>query len=412
MSERIIFLVDLDAFFVAVEVALNPSLKGKPVIVGGMGPRGVVSTASYEARKFGIRSGMATALARRQCPNGIFLSGTRGVYGEYSRKFMEILETFAPVIQKVSIDEAYMDMTGTENLHGTPERAATNIRERIRKEIGITGSVGIGPNKLLAKIAADRAKPDGQLRVWERDAKEFMSPLSIRVMPGIGPKTALKLDSLGIETLGDLVDFDEGWLRRELGRNTAEWLRNRALGIDDSRVEEKREYKSLSAENTFDEDIADWEKLRSTLLELTEQVGRRLRALGKSARTVQIKARYPNFETITRQVTLDRPTDNDMEIFDAAEPLLSSAMNKPPGRIRLIGVGVSGFVERTSQLSLMAQEKVVSSYLYDAIDEVRAKFGKDSIKRGIVLQKKPSKGPPVRKMNTNKQTKPRRGFRS
>ena len=387
MPKRSIFHADLDAFFVAVEVKLEPKLKGKPVIVGGLGPRGVVSTASYEARRFGVHSGMAVSSARRICPKGVFLQGRHGVYGTYSKAFMRILEDFTPVIQTMSVDEAYLDMTGTAAIIGTPMQAAAKIRSRVRRELGITVSIGIAPNKLVAKIASDMAKPDGQLEVLPEQVQEFLRPLPVGVAPGIGPKTVIVFQRLGIVTLGDLARFHFGWLSRELGERAATALVCKANGEDDSPVHEREGFKSLSAETTFDADVTSWEILRGTLLELTERVGKRLRAAAKTASTVQVKLRYHNFETVSKQHSLERPSDINADIFGLAERLVKEMLAQRDAPIRLIGVGVSRLAEGGFQMPMnwdSGRTRPPIDYSVDAIEE---QYGIGTVRRGTALLK-------------------------
>ena len=398
-----IFHVDLDAFFVSVEVKLNPSLKGKPVILGGLGRRGVVSTASYEARRFGVVSGIPMTTARIRCPRGIFISGRHQIYGEYSKMVMNILAEFTPSIQQSSIDEAYMDMTGTEKLHGSPEQTAILIRKRVRKEVGITCSIGIGPNKLVAKIATEHAKPDGQIRIRLHEAKNFLAKLPIREMPGIGPKTGEKLMQLGILNLGQLANFNEGWLRRETSERTANYLIRKARGEDDSPVEAHLESKSLSAETTFEHDVEEWRLLRPVLLKLTERVGQRLRRTGKYASAVHIKARYGNFETVSRQTVLPHRSDRDETLFQFIEELAKETLINQTGGLRLIGVGVSGLGEPLYQMSLEdPPEELARPPVDRTLDLIRERFGADAVIRGSVMQKRSS--PPV-KANPKPKTK-------
>ncbi len=381
--ERVIFHVDLDAFFVAVETVLNPDLKGKPVVVGGMGSRGVVSTASYEARCFGVHSGMAMYKARKLCPKAIFKSGTRGVYSKYSRRFKAILSDFTPTIETVSIDEAYLDMTGTSAAYGPPEATATNIRNRIREELCITGSIGIGPNKLVAKVATNHAKPDGQLQIRAHQVKAFFAPLSIRELPGIGSKIATDLEGLGISSLGDLAAFNTGWLRRRLGRRNAEWLQRRAKGEGGSVIEERHEPKSVSAEETFAYDVSKWQTLRQYMFKLCEETGRRLRRLDKNARTIYIKVRYENFETITRQITIEKPICSDLEIFRTAEKLMLEVKKQRTNKIRLLGVGVRGLQDKAEQLSFNHLNTTRRYALDKTVDKIRIRYGKGVIVRGL-----------------------------
>ncbi len=381
-AERTIFHADLDAFFVAVERVLDPSLIGKPVIVGGLGPRGVVATASYEARKFGVRSAQPMAVARRRCPHAVYLRGNREKYSEFSHRFFNLLDEFSPTVVHVSIDEAYMDMTGSERLFGAPKHVAENIRQRTKQELGIAVSIGIGPSKLVAKMASEEAKPDGVFEVLPDEVEAFMASKPVRAMPGIGPKSAAALSELHIETLGQLAAHPVGPIRRALGPNIAGWLQLRAKGIDNSPVAERSKARSISAETTFAEDISAQDEMLDVICHLSEKVGRRLRSSRMYARNVSLKLRYPDFETITRQVTLQQMVDGDDVITSAARELLQKALAQRSGAVRLLGVGVSGLGERAAQLSLLDAAVQKDSAISGALDAVRGRFGDDAVRRG------------------------------
>ena len=381
-SHRVIFHVDLDAFFVAVERTLDPSLGGRPVIVGGPGVRSVVSCASYEARSFGVHSAMPIAEARRLCPQAIFLPGRHEAYRDVSRRFMAILRDYSPLVAQVSVDEAYMDMTGTERLFGPPKKSGKAIKARISGELSVTASIGVGASKLVAKIASDRCKPDGLLIVPAGESASFLAPLPVRELPGIGPRAGEALEGLGVRTLGELAVFPEGPLRRELGERTARSLRRRAAGIDPSPVTPASEAKSISAETTFDEDTDDEGYLTGALLELSERVGARLRKARRRAGTVTLKLRYFDFATITRQTTLSAPVGGDEAIFQASRALFLTAMRARRAKVRLLGVGVSGLSESASQLSLLDSGNEDDSAISGAIDAIRAKYGREAIRRG------------------------------
>ena len=385
---RTIFHVDLDAFFVAVERTLNPDLIGRPVIVGGsVGSRGVVSSASYEARAFGVHSAMPIATARKLCPQAAYIPASHGRYSAVSREFMAILREHSPLVQAVSVDEAYVDMTGTERLFGPPRVAASRMRARIANEQRITASIGIGASKLVAKVASNECKPDGLLEVRPEDSVSFLAPLPIRRLPGLGPRAEEGLVRLGIKTLGDLATHPIGPLNRTLGPNAAQSLRRRAAGVDHSEVVPESEAKSISAETTFSEDTDDLAYLNSRLLELSEKVGQRLRRKRKQARVVVLKARYHDFETITRQMTLHQPGDGNEAIYRAATELLAKAMRSRRARMRLIGVGVGNLVEPTGQLSMLDDRETDDSHLSGTVDNIRARFGEDAIRRGSATRR-------------------------
>lgn len=381
-AARTIFHVDLDAFFAAVERTLDPKLIGVPLVVGGIGPRGVVSCASYEVRPYGVRSAMPTSRARRLCPHAVFLAPRHGVYGDVSRRFMAILREYSPLVEAVSVDEAYMDMTGTERLHGPPVVAARALRARVRDELGITASIGIATSRLVAKIASDEAKPDGLLEIPADSAESFLAPMSVRRLPGIGPKAAEALSRLGITTLGQLAGSPSGPLRREMGAH-AERLVQRARGIDNSPVQLDRDARSISAETTFAEDSADHEFLFRKLSDLAERVGRRLRKSGKHARVVSLKLRFRDFVTITRQTTTPVAFDGDAMIASVAGELLRAALRQRADKVRLLGVGVERLTEPATQLSLLDGFVAGDSALSGALDAIRERFGGDSVTRGL-----------------------------
>ena len=381
-TTRTIFHVDLDAFFVAVERVRDPSLNGKPVIIGGLGPRGVVATASYEARKFGVRSAQPMAIARRRCPQAVFMRGDHDLYREYSVNFRQVLDRYSPDVSAVSIDEAYMDMTGSDRLFGPPVKVAEEIRARISGELGITASIGIGPNKLVAKVATEDAKPDGVFMVAGGDEAAYFAPRPVRDMPGIGPKAAEALTTLGIERLGQLAEHPVGPLRRILGPNHALGIQERARGIDRSPVMERAKTKSISAETTFAEDVDDTAELATVMRRLSARVGARLRKAGLYARGVSIKLRYPDFTTVTRQVTLRAPADADAVFVEASKSLMDRTLAERAGPVRLLGVGLTGLGERAAQLSLLDHDGVRESAISSAMDRIRDRFGEGAVRRG------------------------------
>jgi len=383
--EHTIFHVDLDAFFVAVERVLDPSLIGKPIVVGGSGNRGVVACASYEARKFGVHSAMPGVIAKRLCPQAIFVSGKHDVYGKYSKQFMSILREHSPIVQPVSVDEAYIDMTGTHAIFGPPVDAAERIRSMVNAELQITASIGIGANKLIAKVASDVAKPDGVKLVPEDQSAAFLAPLKVRDLPGLGPKAEEALTLLGITTIGQLASHPVGPLRRALGPNHAGSLQLRARGFGSIDLESKAKSHTISAESTFSDDTEDMEFLTGKIRDLSERVGARLRKSEKYARTVTLKLRYHDFETISRQMTITAG-DGDIAIYEASKELLETALRNRKARVRLLGVGIGNITERIGQLSLLDQSGVPSgeldSTLSSTVDSIRDRFGASAISRG------------------------------
>ncbi|HMM94366.1 DNA polymerase IV [Phycicoccus sp.] len=364
-SRPVILHLDLDAFFTAVEQLHKPSLRGKPVVVGGVRGRGVVSTASYEARAFGIRSAMPTAEARRRCPNAAFLSPRFEAYRDASHAVMALVRELTPLVEQVSIDEAYLDLT-PEHPQADVEAVtalAEGLRARIRDTTGLTASVGAGTSKLVAKIHSDLAKPDGLLVVAPGTEAEVLAPLSVRAIPGVGPATAARLAAHGVGTVGRLADLGLDDVVALLGKAHGTQLHAFAHGVDDREVVTERAAKSVSAETTFDTDVTDRVRLGEHVRRLTERVGERLRADGLSGRTVVLKARRHDFSTLTRSVTLDQPTDDDAVVVRHAERLLAG-LDVADG-LRLLGVGVSG-------LSLYTQPDLLDGLLDDALPPVRS----------------------------------------
>jgi DNA polymerase-4 len=354
---RTVFHVDMDAFFVSVEELFDPSLKGKAVVVGGQrDERGVVSAASYEARKFGVHSALPLRTAGKLCPHAIFVEGHPERYREYSGRVFEVLERFTPRVEMASVDEAYLDMTGTERLHGPPLRAGHALHEAVKASTQLNCSIGIASSRLVAKIASDQAKPNGILRVLPGVEARYLAPLDVRKVPGVGQVMEKNLHALGIRKIGDLAGLDEKTLESRFGK----WglaLAGKAHGLDaggwfDAEIGERGDPKSISHEHTFNEDTRDAAQLESTLAHLAEKVARRLREHGLHARTLQLKLRYTDFSTITRAGTFDAPTQIDIDLVEESRRLLYA--NWERGRtIRLLGVHVSGFERESGQLSLM-----------------------------------------------------------
>ena len=377
--------VDLDAFYVSMELLRHPELRGLPVVVGGDGGRGVVATASYEARKFGVRSAMPGARARQLCPEAVFLSPDFGFYFPASRAFHAILRDFTPVVEPAGSDEAYLDIAGSERLFGDAVAIATRIRERVRGEIGITASVGIAVNKLVAKVASDAGKPDGLLVIGLGDEAAFLAPRAIRDLPMVGPKTALALAELGVHTIGELAAVPVRLLESRFGRQAQE-LHHRALGRFDGAVMSGRgEAKSVSRETTFETDLADGRRLRAVLRGQAERIAADLAGQARSARTVTLKLRFPPFETISRSSTTGVPVDLADDIYAEATTLFERAWAEHGKRpVRLIGVGVGNLQERARQLRL--GEGAEASQLAETVATLRAKFGDGAVVRAAELE--------------------------
>jgi len=374
----------MDAFFASVEQRDNPDLRGKPVIVGaGPNERGVVSAASYEARKFGVHSAMPSRTAYKHCPQGIFVRPDMKKYSAASRQIMAILESFTPLVEPVSVDEAFLDVSGAVKEFGDAVAIAQRIKDRIRAETGLTASVGVAPNKFLAKLASDLKKPDGLAVITEADKVQMLTPLPVSKMWGVGKVTEKRLHELGLRTIGDIQRIPVDELRELIG-NSAEHLHALAFGEDDRDVETESETKSISSEHTFDDDTADLGQIRKCLLEQCEEVGVRLRRKQLAARTVQLKLRYADFTTLTRRKTLTTPTQDEMTLYEVAMRLLSAEriQNK---RIRLIGVGGSNLVPPEAQTDLFDQTAQKRTRLAKAVDDLRAKLGSKAIKRGSSL---------------------------
>jgi DNA polymerase-4 len=376
---RQILHVDMDAFFVSVEELEDPSLKGKAVIVGAdPDGRGVVAAASYEARKFGIHSAMPIRTAKQLCPYAIFLRGPHGKYIDYSHKIHHIFEEFTPVVEMVSIDEAYLDLTGCERLHGSAFRGADRLIRLVKERTGLNCSVGVSSSHLVSKIASDQAKPHGLVHVLPGCEARFLAPLPIRRMPGIGKVTEPELRSLGIVTIGDLQQMGREKLRERLGK-FGEWLYTKSCGQDIEAYQYEEEPKSISHETTFDTDIDDLDEVERTLSYLAQLVGRRLRDHGLFARTVGLKLRFAPFKTLTRDATLDEPTNLDSVIFASVLRLFENVWNGKQ-KIRLVGVRSSNLEHAVFQRSLIdaAQHQKLDKVL-KAADKVREKFGFDVV---------------------------------
>ena len=375
---RTILHVDLDAFYASAEVLDNPGLRGRPVLVGGTGPRGVVAAASYEARRFGVHSAMPMVRARRLCPEAVVLPPRFEVYGAKSRAVHQIFAAFTPAIEPIALDEAFLDVTNAVRLFGTGADIGGAIRGRVRAETGLTASVGVAPNKLLAKLASDDAKPDGMLVVEPGTELAFLHPHPVGRLWGVGPATLKRLERFGVTTIGDLAALPESTLVETLGRAHGHQLHELARGRDDRPVEPDRATKSIGQEETFPRDLADRETLRREVLRLAERAGSRLRDHGFAGRTVTIKVRFPDFRTITRSTTLPEPISASAEIARLALALLDKV--DTAGGVRLLGVTVSNLTQAAAhQESLFGEESLRPDPIQGAIDAVRERFGSEAI---------------------------------
>ncbi len=389
-AARVIVHIDMDAFFVEVERLHDPALRGKPVVVGGdPDGRGVVAASSYEARRFGVHSAMPLRTAKRLCPQAIFVQHHRGRYSEASEEVFDILEAFAPVVQPVSIDDAYLDLTGTDRLYGAPDAAVTELRTRIRQKTGLPASAGIGSSKLVTKIASGLAKPDGQRRVPVGEERAFMAPLSISLIPGVGKVGERRLREGGVRTIGDLDRLGRAPLEAWLGESGA-WLWECSQGIDEREVQPGGDPKSIGRETTFGEDTDDAEFLESTLHHLAERAASRLRRHGMRARTVNVKFRTSDFRTSTRARTLKAPSWRDADLIPAALDLFRQLFHDDHGgraKVRLLGAYYSGLSRDAAQMDLLegARERRDEN-LIRSVDAIRDRFGDGAIVVGKVIR--------------------------
>lgn len=374
-QQRIIAHFDLDSFFVSVEILNDPSLKGKPVIVGGK-DRGVVAACSYEARKFGIHSAMPSSKARQLCPQAIFVSGIRGEYSRYSRWVTQIIAERAPLFEKASIDEFYIDLSGMEKFFN-PLQWTIDLRKLIMQETGLPISFGLSSNKMMAKIATNQAKPNGYLQIPFGKEKEFLAPLAVGEIPGVGKHAQEVLAYIGIKTIKQLSDVSIDILEERLGKWGAE-LKQKAAGLHFGEVINYHESKSISTENTFDEPISNMQFINAELVRFTEKICYELRQEEKVAGCVAVKIRYPNFDTFSKQTTIDY-TSADDDIIPVVKALFKK-LHKKGEPIRLLGVRLSEFTENAVQTNLFSDTEKKNE-LYKSIDDVKKRFGKGLLKR-------------------------------
>jgi DNA polymerase IV len=382
-AQRTIFHVDMDAFYVSVEELFDPSLKGKAVVVGGQrNERGVVSAASYEARKFGVHSAMPLRTAAKMCPHAIFVNGHPERYRECSAKVYEVLNRFSPKLEMVSIDEAYVDMTGTERLHGPPLRAAHALHVAVKTATQLNCSIGIGTSRLIAKVCSDQAKPNGVLWVLPGAEVEFLAPLDVRKIPGVGKVMEKRLQEQGIRKVGDLALRDERWLEQNFGALGLA-LSGKARGLDagawfDNDIGEDVGPRSISHEHTFSHDTDERPKLEAILARLTEMVCRRLREQNLHARTLQLKLRYADFRTLTRARTLEQPSAVDSDVLATIRELFRANWNGEA--VRLLGVHASHFDGQSEQLELLGgAARAKWNQALSAVDRLRERFGEGAV---------------------------------
>ncbi len=396
-APRVILHVDMDAFYAAVEVREDPSLAGKPLIIGHRGRRGVVSTCSYEARRFGVHSAMPSVTAMRLCPDAVWLPGRMGLYVEVSRRIRRIFDEFSPLVEPLSIDEAFLDLTGIAKDLEEGRRAARRIKDRIRAGERLTASVGVAPTKFLAKLASDLEKPDGLVVFPLEEIQARLWPLPVERLWGVGPRSAERLRAIGIERIGDAARAGEERIARAMGPSMAHHVVALARGEDPREVEPGREAKSVSEERTYAEDIRDTDEIEAQLLERSEGVARALRRDGLAARTVHLKVRTGDFETWTRSLTLPEPTSLGEELFGAARELFRTRIRLGRRGARLLGVGASHLVPQGSgQLDLFEREhRDRAARVARAADALAEKFGDEIVRKArlVPVRKKGRKGP-------------------
>ncbi len=383
---RQIIHVDMDAFYASVEIRERPELADRPVIVGGRpGERGVVAAANYIARRYGVHSAMPTSMALRLCPKAVILPPRHSLYAAISEQIHDIFQRYTPQIEPLALDEAFLDVTSSEKLFGTAPEIAGAIKQAIRDELHLVASVGVGPNKYIAKLAGDIDKPDGFVVVREEEVRDFLAPLPISRIWGVGKVAARTFEKLGVRTIGQLRNYSPELLRHHFGSSGEQFL-SLAKGIDARPVVSEQEAKSISNETTFAVDITDLEVVREWLHALTEQVAHRLRSHGLKGRTVQLKVRFADFTTLTRAQSLSGVTDITAEIWQVVQHLFIRRLPRPLQALRLVGVGVSNFGdEEDCQEDLFASAQQQTQRKLDSLlDEIHSRFGKSAVSRGKI----------------------------
>lgn len=383
--QRWILHADMDAFYASVEQRDNPKLIGKPVIVGGDSNRGVVCAASYEARQYGVYSAMPIVEARRRCPQGIYIMPNIPKYAQVSSQILTIFESFSPIVETLALDEAFMDVTGMELLYKDVRDIAQQIKIQVKKEVDLIVSVGVAPNKFLAKLASALQKPDGLVIIRPGEEIQRLAPLAVQKIWGVGDATARILQSMKIETMGDLQQADVYKLEKALGKNALE-LYNLAWGRDERPVIPDREAKSIGNEDTFKRDIRSQEEIKTELLLLAERIGWRLRKAGLRGRTLTLKVRFSSFQTITRSITVMDPIGFDETIYETAIKLMEKIPVKEG--IRLLGITISNFAQSGIQLSLFNEVTEKREKIASVMDELKERFGAGIVKRGRLAEGK------------------------
>ncbi len=390
LSCRTIIHLDMDAFYASVEILDQPELRGRPVVVGGTSDRSVVSAASYEARKYGIHSAMPLVRARQLCPDGVFLPVRMGRYREISDRIMAIFERFTPLVEPISLDEAFLDVTGSSRLFGSGVEIAVTIKKLINVETGLTGSAGVATSKLLAKIASDLQKPDGLTVVAPGREREFLAPLPISKLWGVGKTTLKDLALLGVTTIGNLAGLPVEILNARFGKSGS-YLHRAALGLDERPVVPEREAKSVGHEDTYEEDLLDPARMRRELLSLANRVGARLRRYSLRGRTITLKVKFHDFKLVSRSTTLDEGTDDDLTIFrQVCELLRQTEAGRRP--VRLLGISLSNLLQSDApcQTDLFgaSRQKARREKLNRAVDDVNRKYGRQALNPAALTRKR------------------------
>jgi len=386
VSEPILH-VDMDAFYASVEVAKDPSLRGKPVIVGGLAGRGVVTSASYEARAFGVRSAMPTITAHRLCPDGIYLTNDFDAYSEFSQRIKEVFDSYSPLVEPLSLDEAFIDVGGSVKLFGSPVDIARRIKQDVAA-IGLPCTVGVAPNKYLAKLASTQGKPNGLLVIKADAVQQFLHPLPVEALWGVGAATGETLRRLGLKSVGDVATIPRRTLERAVGDSLGAHLHELANGVDDRLVTPHEPAKSVGSEETFSSDLDDTEVILREILRLADRTASRLREKGMCGRTVVLKVRWSNFKTITRSRTLPAEFDNASEIYEAVKDLYLKLDPQRP-RIRLLGVSVSSLAPGPPRRQLLLDDSGRAAWNEAAlaVDDIRRRFGEGAVAPATLLDR-------------------------
>lgn len=380
--QRYIIHVDMDAFYASIEQRDKPELAGVPVIVGGLSNRGVVATASYEARKFGVHSAMSMAEARRRCPEAVFITPDHRKYSFVSAQIRQILDRYSPLVEPLSLDEAFLDVTGMDGLYADPADIARRIKDEIKQQLQLTASAGVAPNKFLAKLASDLQKPDGLYVIRRGEEAQVLAGLPVRRLWGVGEVTAASIAKLGIETIGQFAAADPKLLERHIGRDVYD-LQRLARGLDDRPVVPDQQIKSVGNEETFDQDLYQWDEIEKQLLLFADKVGWRLRRLTLSGRTITVKVRFASFKTITRSRTLEEATNLDDTLYHIARELYKSIPSTEG--IRLLGLTVSNLQPAGQAMALFDSKQEKQESLHKVVDELKVRFGAAAVMKGRLI---------------------------